>query len=62
MTREELFSVFKRPWRLSNTELGSIRDANDAVVLQVDPDREREDDDVHALAELTVDLVNEAEE
>jgi hypothetical protein len=61
MTREELFSAFKRPLRVSETEIGNIHAADGTVVLQVDPEREHEDDDVAALAELIVELVNAAE-
>jgi hypothetical protein len=61
MTREELFSAFPRPWRLSPDEIGAVLDANGAEVLQVDTLRDRFDEDVAALAEVLVDLGNAAE-
>ena len=62
MTREELFSVFPRPWRISQETSGSVVDANGAEVLVVDHNCERDDDDVLGLIELLVDLGNQAEE
>jgi hypothetical protein len=58
MTREELFSAFPRPWRLDANEAGVIVDANGDQVLVVDVERERDDMDVHALAEVLVELGN----
>lgn len=62
MTREELFSVFPRPWRLCAAETGTVLDARSHPVLTVDQNRECTDEDVLALAELITDLVNEADE
>ena len=63
MTREELFVLFPRPWKASDDhDPGVILDAEGEIVLTVDPDRDREDEDVGALADLLVELVNGAEE
>lgn len=62
MTSEELFSVFPRPWRLSEEELGVALCADGSEAFVVDTNRERTDEDVFALAELIVELVNGAEE
>lgn len=62
MTREELFSIFKRPWRRSDEACGAVLDANGVQVLVVDVDNDRADTDVDALADLLVELVNGAEE
>lgn len=62
MTREELFSAFRRPWRLLDEEPGVILDANGAEIVRVlGPDGTFEEDQ-SAMAEIIVDLVNAAEE
>ena len=60
MTREELFSVFPRPWRDDGP--GIILDAYGNDVLVIDVNRDREHEDVVALTDLLVELVNGAEE
>jgi len=62
MTREELFSIWPRPWRLSEEDVGVVLDANGVEVLTVDTTNDRADNDVVALAELLVELGNGAEE
>lgn len=62
MTREELFSVFPRPWRLSEEDVGVVLAADGSEVLTVDTTNRREEIDVIALAELLMDLGNEAEQ
>jgi hypothetical protein len=62
MTREELFSMFPRPWRLSDDEAGAVLDKTGAEVFQVDTQHVRSDDDVIAVADLIVALVNGTEE
>ncbi len=59
MTREELFSVFPRPWRPSPA-CGAVLDNNGVQILVVDVDNDRADDDVRALVEVLVELANEA--
>lgn len=61
MTREELFSVFPRPWRLSEKNIGVVLAANGRDVLTVDVNNERDDEDVIAMAEVLRDLGNAAE-
>lgn len=61
MTREELFSVFPRPWRRSERDCGVVLDANGVEVLTVDSNNDRADDDVDTLADLLVELANDAE-
>lgn len=62
MTREELFSVFRRPWRLSEADIGVVLCADGSEALTVNTLGDRDDEDVIALTELVCDLVNEAEE
>lgn len=62
MTREELFSVFPRPWRLSPEDGGVVLCADGSEALTVNTLGDRADYDVTALAELLVELVNAAEE
>lgn len=62
MTREELFSVFPRPWRLSEEDVGVVLAADGTEVLTVDSINSKADVDCIALAELLVDLGNGAEE
>lgn len=61
MTREELFSVFPRPWRLSTEDIGVVLDADGKGVITVDVNGERDDEDVIALAEVLTDIGNDAE-
>lgn len=62
MTREELFSVFPRPWRLSEEDVGVVLCADGSEALTVNTLGDRADEDVIALAELVTDLVNACEE
>jgi hypothetical protein len=62
MTHEELFSIWPRPWRLSEEDVGVVLDANGIEVLTVDTNNDHADVDVVALAELLVELGNETEE
>lgn len=62
MTHEELFSVFPRPWRLSEEDIGVILCADGSEALTIDTMRDCEDDDAIAIAELLVDLVNGVEQ
>jgi hypothetical protein len=61
MTREELFSVFPRPWRLSEEGIGVVLCADGSEALTIDTTGNRDNDDVIAIAELVTDLVNAAE-
>lgn len=62
MTREELFSVFPRPWRRSTIDCGVILDAKGVEILTVDTNQDRADVDVDALVDCLVELGNGAEE
>lgn len=62
MTREELFSIFPRPWRLSEEDIGVVLCADGSEALTVDTVGDRENEDCIALAELVTDLVNACEE
>mgnify|MGYP001111765988 CR=1 FL=1 len=62
MTREELFSIWPRPWRLSKRSAGVVLAANGSEVFTVDTPNVHDDRDAIALAELLVELGNGAEE
>jgi hypothetical protein len=62
MTREELFSVFPRPWRLSREEIGVVLAADGTEVLTVDTVHICEDEQAIALAKLIIEWSQEADE
>jgi hypothetical protein len=62
MTREELFYAFPRPVRFSDDHYCGLVDANGGTLLIIDPEGNRDEDDVIALAELLVEPINGAEE
>ncbi len=48
------------PWSVDDEEPAIVRDATGAVVLTVDVDRERADDEVSSIANFVVSAVNNA--
>lgn len=60
MSLEQRFSQYPTPWRMDATDRATLVDANDQVVLVVDPNNERDDASVFALSEWLADLANVA--
>lgn len=58
MTLEQRHSQYPTPWRVDTTDRACLVDANDQVVLVVDPNNERDDSSAFALAQWLADLAN----
>ncbi|HEY1503201.1 MAG TPA: hypothetical protein VGF92_02815 [Stellaceae bacterium] len=60
MTRDELFKVFPRPWRIDQDVAGQILAADGRPVYEIDAASMLFDDERAAVAQLCVEFANEA--